>query len=185
MAGPLLQRHFAAWPGMASAGRTSTPALARRLERQGEPMAECIDLAAMFGEQYRIGHDEAAATWGERRDPWMMTIPCRLGTIFPHGGRMLAVEVDYHPSAARKLAKLPGVTIHQDGGFHREMTFLFPVEMFSEVAAIAQPRRRKRLSAEHRAKCVAALERHRGGQTPCQNDGPSGLEPHAMASGDE
>jgi hypothetical protein len=35
----------------------------------------CINLAQMFGDRYRIGHDEAAVTWGERSDPWMMTIP--------------------------------------------------------------------------------------------------------------
>jgi hypothetical protein len=121
----------------------------------------CIDLRERFGDPYKIGHDEAAATWGERREPWMQTIPCRLGMIYPHGGIRLAVEVDHHPGAARKLAAIPGITIHQDGGWHREMTFLFHVDLFDAVAKIVRPRRRRRLAAEQRQTCAERLAKVR------------------------
>jgi hypothetical protein len=66
---------------------------------------------------------------------------------------------------ARQLAALPGVRIHQDGGIGGEMTFLFDVTLFDQVALIVKPRRRRRLSEAHRDKLSAAgaeaLARHR------------------------
>ena len=57
----------------------------------------CINLRERFGQQYRLGLDEAAAV---SKCPWTVTIPCRWGTIYPHGGEMLAVEIDGHPKLA-------------------------------------------------------------------------------------
>jgi hypothetical protein len=54
-------------------------------------MTPCINLQEQFGQQYRLGLDEAAK---EKNDLWMMTMPARWGTIYPHGGEMLAVEID-------------------------------------------------------------------------------------------
>ena len=48
----------------------------------------CIDLRERFGQKYRIGFDEAVET---KNDPWMMTIHCRWGTIYPHGAELLAL----------------------------------------------------------------------------------------------
>jgi hypothetical protein len=104
----------------------------------------------MFGDRFRIAHDEAAATWGERRDPWMMTLPCagRGVTIYPHGGSVLAVECDGHPILARRIAAIPGVRIHQRGGnrdpdsFDGDTTFLFDVALFEEVAEVVKPRKK-------------------------------------------
>jgi hypothetical protein len=75
----------------------------------------CIDLQERFGRQYRISHDDAASTWGERTDPWMMTIPCRWGVIYPHGANVLALELDGHPKIAKLVASNPGIVLHQDG----------------------------------------------------------------------
>jgi hypothetical protein len=51
------------------------------MERNG---LDCIDLKDRFGREFRITWDPAA---GERSaDPWMMTMPCRKGEIYPHGG---------------------------------------------------------------------------------------------------
>ncbi len=59
-------------------------------------MGECVNLRERFGAEYRITWDEAREGWDE--SPWLMQIPCRGGiTIYPHGGNLLAVEVDYHP----------------------------------------------------------------------------------------
>jgi hypothetical protein len=80
----------------------------------------CLDLRERFGQQFRIGFDEAAAG---KNDPWMMTIPCRVGTIYPHGREMLALELDGHPRVAKQAAGIHGMVLHQDG--NAEKTFLF------------------------------------------------------------
>ena len=72
----------------------------------------CINLQVRFGQQYRISHDEAASTWGERADPWMMTIPGRWGTIYPHCAEMLALELDGHPKIAKQVAEISGIVLH-------------------------------------------------------------------------
>jgi hypothetical protein len=74
----------------------------------------------------------------------MMTIPCRKGTIHPHGAEMLALGLDGHPKVAKQLATIPGIVLHQDGG--EEKTFLFPVSLFDQVAALVEPKRVRRLS---------------------------------------
>ncbi len=114
----------------------------------------CINLRERFGKQYRISHDEAASAGGERADPWMMTIPGRFGTIYPHGGENLAVEVDGHPRIAKQLGAIPGIVLRQDG--HDEKTFVLPVDLFDQVAAIVEPKQVKRLTEEQRARLVEA-----------------------------
>src|SRR5262245_28284524 len=130
----------------------------------------CLNLWERFGREYRIGFDPAYDHRNvprDKLDPWMMTIPCHKGVIYPFGGDVLAVEVDHHPSAAHKLVAVPGVRIHQDGGSGGEITFTFPADSFDAVAAIVQPKRRRRLSPEQRERLVAvgqaALARHRHG----------------------
>jgi hypothetical protein len=110
---------------------------------------DCINLKERFGREFRITWDPAA---GERSvDPWMMTMPCRKGEIYPHGGERLAVEVTSRRVADR-LAAISGVTLWQDGD--REKCFLFPVELFPAIAAVVGPRRRRKchLSDEQKAK---------------------------------
>src|SRR5262249_17533956 len=103
------------------------------------PSPICLNLRALFGDKFRISHDEAADS---SADPWMQTIPCRGGvTIYPHGGDVLAVEIDRPPGVAKRVAAIPGARIHQDGGWAGEMTFLFPVELFDLVAAVVKPKR--------------------------------------------
>src|SRR5262245_44392252 len=83
----------------------------------------------------------------------MMQIPCMFGTIYPHGGEMLAVDADHHPKAVRALATLEGVRCWQDGD--RETTFIFPLTLFDRVAGVIRPKRRRRLSPEQRARLAA------------------------------
>src|SRR5712692_6269018 len=116
----------------------------------------CINLRERFGEQYRIGFAEAAEG---RNDPWMMTIPCRWGTIYPHGGEMLALDLDGHPRVAKQVAAIPGIVLHQDG--NDEKTFLFPVGLFDQVAAFVEPKKLRRLSEEHKAKLLKASKPYR------------------------
>jgi hypothetical protein len=103
-------------------------------------MTTCPNLRDLFGDKYQIGVDPAALTRAERRDPWLQTILCRFGTIYPFGEGLLAAEVDYHPRVARRLADIPGVRLHQDGD--GEKTFVFPVELFEEVARVVRPLRK-------------------------------------------
>jgi hypothetical protein len=113
----------------------------------------CIDLRERFSHKYRIGFAEG------RNDPWMFTIPCRFGAIYPHGGEMLALELDGHSRIARKVASIPGFTLHQDGD--DEKTFLFPVSLFEQVAAVVEPKRVRRLTEEQRTQLVEAGRRFR------------------------
>jgi hypothetical protein len=85
-------------------------------------------------------------------DPWLMTLPCRFGTIYPYGRGRLAVAMDYHPGKARQVAQIPGV-LHAQAGDH-EQTFVFPVQLFGQVAAVVRPYRRRRVSPVSKANLV-------------------------------
>jgi hypothetical protein len=72
-------------------------------------MATCINLRDLAGRRFRIGWDPAYDPKGiHMKDPWMMTVPGHRGTVYPLGGNLLAVEVDYRPKTASKIAALPG-----------------------------------------------------------------------------
>jgi hypothetical protein len=124
-------------------------------------MPDCVNLRERFGADYRITFDDCYDSFHVPRaclDPWMMQIRCRGGvTIYPHGGDLLAVEVDYHRYLAKRLAAIPGVTLHQDGG--NEKTF--PLALFEQVAALVRPRRKRKLSLEQRAAATARLAQAR------------------------
>jgi len=108
------------------------------------------NLQKLFGTEYLIGHDPAAETYEEKKDPWAMQIHCRGQgvTIYPYAHDSLAIQCDNRPFIANKLAEL-GLSIQQDGD--REKTFLFSVSMFAEVAKIVKPHRRRSLSDQQRA----------------------------------
>lgn len=122
-------------------------------------MRPCINLKKQFP-QHRITYDPACE---DKHDPWTFQIPCRLGTIYPHGDDRLAVEVDYHPSAVRKLAALPGLYHYQYGD--GEHTFVFHLGSFSQVAEIVKPRKKKTISPAYREKLVASLKKRKKPQT--------------------
>ncbi len=89
----------------------------------------------------------------------MMTILCRWGTIYPHGAEMLALELDGHPKVGKQVAAIPGIVLHQDGD--EEKTFLFPVSLFDQVAALVEPKKVRRLTEEHKAKLLEAGQKFR------------------------
>jgi hypothetical protein len=129
----------------------------------------CINLLERWGRSYRIAFDASYDPKGVRRDkldPWYMTIPCRYGTVYPVGGDRLAVEVDYRPHIAKRLAALPGVVLSQNGDM--EKTFSFPVAMFEAVAAIVRPRRRRQVSEAQRQIGRAALAQYRARKPPSE-----------------
>jgi hypothetical protein len=129
--------------------------------RRREAPATCINLAARFGQDFKVGHDPATRKRREKRDPWLMQLPCRGRdvTIYPHGGDRLAVEVDGRPGLAKQLAALTELVLWQDGD--GEKTFLFEVVLFGPVAAVVRPRKRRRLPEEQRRACARRLARAR------------------------
>jgi hypothetical protein len=129
-------------------------------------MTECIHLANRFDHQYRITFDKAYYLTNRPREtlgPWFMQIPCRYGTIYPHGGVMLVVEIDHHNRVANRVASLPGAELIQDGD--DEKAIRFHVDSFDSVAKIVRPRRRRQISDAERAR-LAGLSRDHGFQTP-------------------
>ena len=123
---------------------------------------DCVNLKERFGEQYRVVYEESyIAQYGHNTrtaDPWLQIILCHHGHIFPHGGHILAASSCGRGPTARKLAALPGVTIHQDGS--DGMTVLFPVERFNDVAVLMKPRRRRRMTEAQRAAATARLAKY-------------------------
>jgi hypothetical protein len=118
---------------------------------------DCIDLQEHFGRQYRIGIEDGA----DRGDPWGLLLLCRHGHICPWGGHRLAACTNRRGPIANLLAKLPCVEVWADAS--DGITVLFDVADFDRVAEIIQPKRRRRLSPEHKAKLIEASRPFRFG----------------------
>jgi hypothetical protein len=130
---------------------------------RGCEVGDCVNLKAIFGQRYRVCHDESFAAERRREDcPELMVLLCRYGHIFPHGSNMLGASVDGFPKVAGALRRLKCCRVHQDGDFG-ELTFLFDVGEFATVARIMQPRRRRRLSETQRSKLAEAGAKTRFG----------------------
>ena len=129
----------------------------------GNQMGNCINLKKLAGRRYRLGYDEsyyAERGRGARADdPWLLTMPCRLGHIFPWGSETLAASTNSRGRTAGNLTKLGSTTVVQDGD--DGVTVTFPVERFAEVARLMKPRRRRRMSPESRRAAVERLARYR------------------------
>src|SRR5262249_22465755 len=85
-----------------------------------------------------------------RADPWLVVLPGRRGTIYPWGGDRLAVEVDGRPQLARPVGAPPRGGLGQDGGAGEAVTL--PAELVEPGAPLVQPRRRRKLTQEQRAR---------------------------------
>jgi hypothetical protein len=124
---------------------------------------DCIDLRAAFGQQFRIGRDEAyQADYGERArldDPWLCIIPCQHGHVFPYGGTTLGASTNRQGGIAKRILALSCCTLYQDGT--DGITVLFDLADFGEVAAIMRPRRRRRLTTAQRLAAAERLSKYR------------------------
>jgi hypothetical protein len=130
-------------------------------EQGGSQMTVCIDLKAKFGERYQVFREEsgqAKRCEGRHYDPWLLTIACRHGHIYPHGADYLAVSTNHRARIANRLAALPGVRIVQDGD--DGINAIFHVDDFDEVAAIMKPRRRRRLTPGQRTEREERLRKY-------------------------
>ena len=131
--------------------------------------ASCVDLKEEFGDRYRIAKDESYhAEHGPNawtHDPWLLVIPCRLGSIHPHGGSTLGICLDGHPVKAKQLAAMKCCRVHQSGD--DGTTLLFDLADFQAVAKIVKPHRLPRLSEARRADLRERMLAMRAvGQTP-------------------
>ena len=119
---------------------------------------ECVNLKERYGDRYRVEYEEsyyAERGDGARSDdPWLMVILCQNGHICPWGGSKLAACTSGAGSVAKRLKALPFAEVAQDGADGANV--VFDVEHFDQVAEIMKPRRRRRLSPEHRAKLLEA-----------------------------
>jgi len=121
-------------------------------------MSTPIDLRKEFGHRWKIGLDEAAR--GRWTDPWLYTIECRHGEIFPWGDDKLAASTTGPGAVANRLLKLPGVEVMHDGS--DGATVVFPSRHMPAVAGIMKPRRKRKASPGQ----LAALKRgQRSGRT--------------------
>ena len=136
--------------------------------------SDCINLQDRFGRRYRIRHEESYhaqhGAHARQPDPWLLEIECRYGTIYPHGGHLLAASVDGYLRVASRLGKLKCAQVHQDGDAG-ELTAVFDVADLPKVVKIIRPRGRHQLSARQRAELVNRLraKRKTTPQSPTQS----------------
>jgi hypothetical protein len=115
-----------------------------------------IDLKKIAGKRWRTDYDPAYRAERKRGDdPQLIIVLCKLGHIYVHSASELGVATDGRHTGI-KIARIPGVTIQQDGSDGMNLTF--PPELLPRVAAIIKPRRRRQMTDEQRA---AAGERLR------------------------
>lgn len=117
-----------------------------------------IDLEVEFGRRWRIELDEAAG--GRRKDPWLFTIPCRNGHLFPAGPDLIGAATNRPGAIVRKLRAIPGVVVEADGTDGANVVFSRAAIRY--VARVMKPRSCRKLTPAH----AAALARGRASKKP-------------------
>ena len=118
----------------------------------------CVDLAARFGDRYRLRREADGVTWYATPEPeraWLLELPCKYGVVYPHGGEILAAVVTGR-YARQQVAALACLCSRRGD---TELVVTFHVDDAEQVLAILKPRRRRRLSPEQRARSVERLAR--------------------------
>jgi hypothetical protein len=119
---------------------------------------ELVDLQAEFGRRWRIDLDPAAA--GRRKDPWLFTVPCRHGHLFPAGGDLIGAATNRPGAIVRRLRAISGVEVVADGSDGANV--VFPAAVVRYVARVMKPHSCRQLSPAH----AAALARGRLSRKP-------------------
>ena len=112
-------------------------------------MCNLINLKEKFGDKYRITKDPAVEKGTKKVDPIYWIIPCRLGEIFPYGGKYLAVMVT-KPRIAQQMKKWKELEVTQDA--EDAVIFKFHVKDFDKIAERVLPHKRPKISNSERAK---------------------------------
>lgn len=122
---------------------------------------KCIDIKELFGNRYRIVFDEAVVSWTS--DPWYYQIPCLFGHIYPHSSDLLGFFCT-GPVVMRRLHRQhPDLEWTECDG---EGIFYFNLDQFDMVAGYAKPRKRRKLSSEHKRKLAESNMRFRFTRKP-------------------
>lgn len=115
-----------------------------------------INLKEKFNVRYRVLIDDSIkGEPGARSDPWNYMIPCRSGNIYSFSEMLLAFYCTARGIRTRLVKEHPEIKVRNwsDNG---EAIFLFKPDQFDLIAEYARPRRKRRLSPEHRKKLVLA-----------------------------
>ena len=132
-----------------------------------------IDLRQLYGEYFRIQLDEAAeCESGGRNNPWYYQIPCKFGHIYPVSEKLLGFWCESGTIRRRLHREHPeiNVTNWSDDG---EAIFLFAPDQMDIIAEYAQPKKKRRLSDEHKKKLAKSGLQYR---FKSQDDGSNGLQ---------
>ena len=125
--------------------------------------ATCVNLKDMFGDRYKIGVDESydaeRPEFRRQEEPWLTHVVCQHGHIGVWGDDQLVACTKNAGPVAKRLIALPFTEVAQDGTDGANV--VFDLEHFEEVAEIMRPRKRRRLSEEHKAKLAASNTEYR------------------------
>lgn len=148
---------------------------------------EPINLRELFGNRYKIGLDPAAKDEaGGKNDPWHYLIPCRFGHIYPYSGKLLAYYCMGPGIRAKINRNHPEIEIlnWSDDG---EATFLFPIEKFNLISGYAKPKRKRKLSPNHRESLTRAgteaLRSYRKANSKVRKTAPESTQMKNQSSG--
>ena len=123
----------------------------------------CLDLKELFGDRYKLGIDESyyaeRAEFRRDEEVWLTHIVCQHGHIGVWVDDLLVACTNSAGAVATRLKALPFAEAVQDGTDGANVTF--PVEHFDAVAEVMKPRKRRRLSEEHKAKLAASNTKYR------------------------
>jgi hypothetical protein len=122
---------------MFRAGRIH-PRPARAFSFPLESSMKPINLRTRFGARYVVKFEESRST---ERDPWPYIIPAKCGHFYPFGASEIAASIDGHPKLTKRLCRIEGVRLHQDGD--DGATVVFDAALFPDVAAVMKPIRRR------------------------------------------
>jgi hypothetical protein len=117
------------------------------------------NLKEQFSDRYRVVLDESAdGEPGAKSDPWNFIIPARYGSIYPFSDVLLAFHCKARGIRTR-LSKDHSEILVRNWSDDGDAIFLFRPDQFKLVAEYARPKRRRRLSPDHRKKLVKAGSR--------------------------
>lgn len=114
-----------------------------------------LNLKELFGKRFKIKLDEAAkSTVNGLKDPWLYTIPCKFGHIYPISNKCLGFWCTGVIINRRIQKDHPEIELVQDGD--GEGVFRFTFDQFDTIAGYAKPKKKRRLSKEHKNKLLKA-----------------------------
>ncbi len=116
--------------------------------------ADCLNLGRRFVVRFDPAYDPRHRP-ADCLDPWMMLMHSRFGTIYPHGRRVLAVDVEGRPSIRKRLDSLDCCRRYVVG--ERFATWLFRLRDFEQVAQVVRPARKRGWTEADRRKSAERL----------------------------